>query len=64
MMNDAERDLQRRPDVAYVAYDHWPESTVPRDIVWNVVPDLAIEVVTPSYGVVVHFGFFWDRNRT
>ena len=45
---DAERDLQRRPDAAFVNYNRWPEATVPRASAWNVVPDLAIEVVSPT----------------
>lgn len=45
---DAEQELQRRPDVAYVSYDRWPEASVPRANAWNVVPDLAVEVVSPT----------------
>jgi Uma2 family endonuclease len=45
---NAQRHLQRRPDVAFVSYARWPTSVVAREPAWNVVPDLAIEVVSPS----------------
>ena len=41
--------LQRRPDVAFVSYQAWPrERRVPRTNAWEVVPDLAVEVVSPT----------------
>lgn len=40
---------KRRPDVAYVSYDRWPKSRpCPNDEGWEVVPDLAVEVVSPT----------------
>ena len=45
---DARQDLKRRPDVAFVSFGRWPEKTVTRDNAWNVVPDLAVEVVSPT----------------
>lgn len=40
---------QRRPDVAYVSYERWPRKRrVPRTQAWSVVPDLAVEVISPS----------------
>ena len=40
---------QRRPDVAYVSYERWPrQRRVPRTQAWAVVPDLAVEVISPS----------------
>lgn len=40
---------RRRPDVAFVSYDRWPRGRrVPRREAWNVVPDLAVEVVSES----------------
>ena len=45
---DAEGDQQRRPDVAFVSYQRWPEKTIARTNAWNVVPDLAVEVVSPT----------------
>jgi Uma2 family endonuclease len=40
---------QRRPDVAYVSYDRWPrQRRVPRLQAWAVVPELAVEVISPS----------------
>lgn len=46
---DQATDLQRRPDLALVSYDRWPrDRPVPRTSAWDVVPDLAVEVVSPS----------------
>lgn len=45
---DAARGLQRRPDVALVCFSRWTEANVPNTAAWNVVPDLAVEVVSPS----------------
>lgn len=46
---DATTDLQRRPDVAFVSYERWPKDrTLTSDSAWVVVPDLAVEVVSPS----------------
>jgi Uma2 family endonuclease len=40
---------KRRPDVAFVSYDRWPrEKQVPRTEAWDVVPNLAVEVVSPT----------------
>jgi Uma2 family endonuclease len=43
-------DRNRRPDVAFVSNERWPASReMPaRDNAWNVVPDLSIEVVSPT----------------
>jgi Uma2 family endonuclease len=39
----------RRPDVAFVSYARWPRTRrVPSDAVWAVVPEVAIEVVSPT----------------
>jgi Uma2 family endonuclease len=46
---DEKTKLQRRPDVAFVSYDRWPKDRkLTSDNAWAVVPDLAIEVVSPS----------------
>jgi len=46
---DSAADLKRRPDVSYVSYDRWPRSKpVTDDEAWDVVPDLAVEVVSPT----------------
>jgi Uma2 family endonuclease len=46
---DAPRKLKRRPDVAFVSRERWPMSRrVPRTETWDVVPDLAVEVISPS----------------
>jgi Uma2 family endonuclease len=40
---------ERRPDVAYVSYGRWAKNLpVPRANAWNVTPDLAVEVVSPT----------------
>jgi Uma2 family endonuclease len=40
---------KRRPDLAFVLYDRWPrEKQVPDTEAWDVVPNLAVEVVSPS----------------
>jgi Uma2 family endonuclease len=40
----------RRPDVAFVAYDRWSTPAIPVDDppAWEVVPNLAVEVVSPT----------------
>jgi Uma2 family endonuclease len=45
---DAHRNLKRRPDVAFVSYPRWPDDQVPRAEAWDVVPDLAVEVISPT----------------
>ena len=46
---DAEDELQRRPDVAFVSSARWPvRRRAPDDAAWDVVPDLAVEVVSPT----------------
>lgn len=40
---------QRRPDLAFVSYERWPrDRPVTRSSAWQVVPDLAVEVVSPN----------------
>ena len=46
---DSNTGLKRRPDLAFVSYDRWPRKRpIPDDAAWDVVPDLAIEVISPS----------------
>jgi Uma2 family endonuclease len=46
---DHARDLQRRPDVAFVSGARWPvRRRVPDVAVWDMVPDLAVEVVSKT----------------
>jgi Uma2 family endonuclease len=46
---DAARDLRRRPDVAFVSAARWPlNQEVPETGDWEVVPDLAVEVLSPN----------------
>src|SRR4051812_30066976 len=43
---DRGKNLQRRPDVSFVSYKRWPrERPFPNTAAWDVVPDLAVEVV-------------------
>ena len=42
-------DTSRRPDVAFVSYQRWArETALPEGAAWPIVPDLAIEVVSPN----------------
>ncbi len=46
---DPAKDLQRRPDAAFISDVRWPfRRRVPDVPVWDLVPDLAIEVVSLS----------------
>ena len=46
---DKPRNLQRRPDVSFVSFQRWPKGKpVPPTPAWEVVPDLAVEIVSPS----------------
>ena len=39
----------RRPDVAFISFDRWPrDKQVPRTEAWDVVPNLAVEVISPK----------------
>lgn len=41
--------INRRPDMAFVSFDRWPERRrTPTTASWNVIPDLAVEVVSPT----------------
>jgi Uma2 family endonuclease len=53
---DSGRNLRRRPGMAFVSAARWPLGRpVPRDVAWGVVPDLAVEVVSPTdYDDEVH----------
>ncbi len=45
-----EKKNNRRPDVSFISYERWPEDKpVPKDDnAWNVVPDLAVEIISPT----------------
>jgi len=46
---DPTRPRKRRPDVAFVSFERWPrDRPVPMNEAWEVVPDLAIEVISRS----------------
>jgi Uma2 family endonuclease len=46
---DAGRNLRRRPDVAFVSAGRWPLSReIPLTGDWDIVPDLAVEVLSPN----------------
>jgi Uma2 family endonuclease len=45
---NAAHSLNRRPDVAFVSYARWSTPVVAREPAWNVVPDLAIDIVSPT----------------
>jgi Uma2 family endonuclease len=42
-------DRQRRPDVAFISSERWPvDRPVPQTAAWKIVPELAIEIVSPT----------------
>jgi Uma2 family endonuclease len=44
-----QRDLRRRPDVAFVSNQRWPSNRrIPKVTPWDMVPDLAIEVISET----------------
>lgn len=46
---DSERNLRRRPDVAFVTAAQWPlDRPLPYDEDWELAPALAIEVISPG----------------
>ena len=46
---DAGREIRRQPDVAFVSASRWPAGKrAPKASSWQVVPDIAVEVVSPS----------------
>jgi Uma2 family endonuclease len=46
---DPGRDLRRRPDVAFVSAQKWPlDRELPLEGDWEMIPDLAVEVVSPN----------------
>jgi Uma2 family endonuclease len=44
---DRDADLKRRPDVAFVSRTRWPGRPQQTEA-WDVIPDLAVEVVSPT----------------
>ena len=40
--------LVRGPDVSFISWERFPERTLPTERVWAVVPDLAVEVLSPE----------------
>jgi len=44
----ASRNPQRRPNAAFVSYARWPTAVVARESAWNAVPDLAVEIISPT----------------
>ena len=48
---DVDQNLKRRPDLAFVSSVRWPfRKHVPEGDAWDMVPDLAVEVVSKSNG--------------
>ena len=46
---DSTNTLKRRPDVSFISSARWPIQTpAPQTSAWDIVPDLAVEVVSPS----------------
>ena len=43
------KERNRKPDVAFVPYSRWPEhQPMPDTNAWDVLPDLCVEVISPS----------------
>ncbi|MCI0684705.1 MAG: Uma2 family endonuclease [Gemmataceae bacterium] len=38
----------RRPDLAFVAYDRWPDRKLPDDEAWEIVPNLLVEIISKN----------------
>ncbi len=54
---DQTHNLRRRPDVSFVSSARWPTHTpAPQTPAWDVVPDLTVEVVSPTNTVEVVLG--------
>jgi Uma2 family endonuclease len=46
---DPVKNLRRRPDVAFVSASNWPlDRPLPETGDWELIPDLAVEVVSPN----------------
>jgi Uma2 family endonuclease len=54
---DPARNLRRRPDVAFVSFERWPAGVkAPGEGDFEVVPELAIEVISPGDEYLKVFG--------
>ena len=40
--------LVRGPDVSFIRWERFPDGRLPTDRIWAVVPDLAVEVLSPG----------------
>jgi Uma2 family endonuclease len=46
---DPVKKMKRRPDLAFVSDERWPlKKRIPRTEAWDIVPDLAVEVISQS----------------
>ncbi len=46
---DDSRRLRRRPDLAFISTERWPlDKPAPSEAAWDVIPDLAIEIISPT----------------
>lgn len=46
---DRSVNLRRRPDLAFVSSERWPlDRPIPEGPAWDVIPDVAVEVVSPT----------------
>lgn len=43
-----DQKLYRRPDVSYVPYERWPDRIVPETEAWQIVPSVAVEIVSKN----------------
>ncbi len=45
---DSAGDVELRPDAAVVSFERWPQRVIPPGNAWAVVPNLAVEVISPT----------------
>jgi Uma2 family endonuclease len=61
---DPAKNLRRRPDVAFVSAERWPlDRLLPPTGDWEIVPDLAVEVISPNDLIEDIFDKIWEYFR-
>ena len=63
---DVAVDLKRRPELTFISNERWPRNrAVPRTAAWDVVPDLAIEIISSTNlasGVLIKVGEYFQHG--
>jgi Uma2 family endonuclease len=61
---DPQRRLSLRPDLAFVSQERWPiDRTVPQTEAWDVIPDLAVEIIRRTNKTLDDLGKVEDYFR-